>query len=334
MRMYSVRKAVLFLFASFLLGGPGNGLARDGQVPPLYQVGIVLFSQAFAPMVDGFREGMAQLGYREGGDLHIDVRNIDRDLSRVPGLLRAFQKKGYALVITTTTPVARVALAQTTDRKIPILFTLVASPLRSKLVESLRVPGGNASGISHIAFDTLPRRLILFKTAFPEIRRIAVFHSNRLPFLKGHVKEYLYPVAEELGIELVEFQVNDGYEFKAATAAITPGEIDGIFMLPDPLSVAMFDQLVRFSRNRRLPLMVADNALLARGGVMGYSPGFRDIGAQVAEMAGRVLQGADAGKLPVQNPQRISLLVSAREAQRLGLKPSDAILSQADQILR
>ncbi|HHH39341.1 MAG TPA: hypothetical protein ENK50_07190, partial [Sedimenticola sp.] len=310
--MNGAGRAGLACLLLLLVARPGWAAAGSGGDAPR-RVGLILFSQAFRPAAEGFREGMARLGYREGRELLLDVRDIGRDLEQVPGLIREFTRKGYDLVVTTTTPVARAALAQ--PRGPPLLFTMVASPLRSGLVSSLRVPGGRASGVSHIAFETLPRRLILFKTAFPSLRRVALFHSSRLPFLKGHIEEYLRPVANELKIELVDYPVNDTREFDACSAAIAPGEIDGIFMLPDPISVTMLEQLVRFSRERRLPLMVADNALLARGGVMGYSPDFHDIGVQVAGMADRVLRGAEVGRLPVQNPWKISLLVSVKEAR-------------------
>lgn len=67
---------------------------------------------------------------------------------------------------------------------------------------------------------------------------------------------------------------------------------------------------------------------------MGYSPNFYDIGLQAAEMVAAVLRGADIGRMPVQNPRRISLLVSLKEAARLGLSPARDVLIAADEIIR
>ncbi len=313
----------------------GAALAQDSPRPggpP--QIGVLLFHKGFQATIQGLRDGLRKQGYTVGENIHLDLRNINRDVSQVPALVQGFLDRGYDLIVTTTTPITRKVQQLTAHKSVPVIFTTVASPLHSEVVASLRNPGGNISGISHIAFEMLAKRLQLFKSAFPGLQRVALFYNYQEPFLKGHVEEFLLPVAIELGVELVQLDVTEpGQLEQYANAPVWQG-IDGILMLPDPLQVAMFDQLVALSRSRRLPLMVLDNALLARGGVMGYSPEFYDVGLQAAEMAVAVLRGADIGRMPVQNPSRISLRVSLREARRLDLLPSQDILIQADEIIR
>ena len=317
---------LLFFFVHLQIG-----LAAETGPKP-HKVGVLIFSQSFMPAYQGFKEGLERLGYTEGENIHFDVQVIDKEVSRVPELVSRFKEGRYDLILTTTTPVTRAVQSQ--NLRMSVIFTLVANPLRSELVASLKRPGGNISGISHIAFEILPRRLILFKTAFPDMRRVALFFNQKEAFLQGHVEQYLSGVAEELGVELVEIHIASGSELEALSQTLSRADFDGIFMRPDPGSVALLGQLNALARRERLPLMVVDNSLLAKAGVMGYSPGFHDVGVQAANMAHAVFQGADIGSLPVQNPDHIRLVVSMREVRRLGLTISEKILSQANEIIR
>lgn len=321
-----VRRIVLAVL--LLAALPGSSAAG----PP--RIGVLLYSSLFNPAFEGLRDGLLDLGIEEGRDVVFEVHDLEWKLESLPQLIQRFRQQPVSLLFTTTTPLTRQVQSLNRRDPLPVVFSMVASPLQSGLVASLRQPGGHTTGISHIAFETLPRRLILFKTAFPGMRRVALFFDPDEPFLKGQIDRNLRGAADDLGIELVELPVSGPDEMERLTARLTRKEIDGIFMLPDPRSVSMLDRLQQLASRERLPLMVVDNSLLARAGVMAYSPAFYQVGRQAAGIVASVLRGADAGSLPVQNPDLIKLVVSMKEADRLGLRPSDEILAQAGEIIR
>jgi len=80
--------------------------------------------------------------------------------------------------------------------------------------------------------------------------------------------------------------------------------------------------------------MVIDNILLQKGGVLGYSPDFAAVGEQAAIPVQHIFAGSPPGDIPVQNADRVRLVISLREAHRLGLEVSNAILMRADEVLR
>lgn len=321
----------LLLFVALML--TAVQAQADERRNPGPSVAVLLFDAGFQATAQGFEDRLRALGFRAGENLELDVHDLQRDLSRIPPLLEQLVGT-HDLVLTTTTPVVRRVQQHPAGSRLPLLFTLVASPLESRVVDSLVRPGSNVSGISHIAFELLSRRLQLFKTAFPEMEKVALFYNHQEQFLQGHVEKFLLPAAAELGIDLVSLDVVAVDQLQQYERDPVWEGIDGLLMLPDPLQVTMFDQLAALSRRHRLPLMVLDNHLLARGGVMGYSPDFYDVGSQAAEMAASILRGADISQMPVQNPRRVLLLVSVKEARRLDLSPSTDILMQADEIIR
>jgi len=67
---------------------------------------------------------------------------------------------------------------------------------------------------------------------------------------------------------------------------------------------------------------------------MGYSPDVYNVGFQAAGMAVQVFHGVKVGSLPVQNPDKIKLMVSLKEARALDLAISRDILRRADEVIR
>jgi putative ABC transport system substrate-binding protein len=297
-------------------------------------IGMIAFDTPFLAACKGLKAGMAEQGFVEGRDIVFSEYNVEKDKSRIPRLMEELATEKIDLVFTVTTPVVLRIRQPAEKHNIPIIFTVVADPVGAGLVSSLRHPE-TMSGISHIAFELVPRRLLLFKEAFPFLKKVAVFHDPAQKGLsRNNDNPELLAAANEAGVELVEFHIHNKEEMTRACAEITNRMVDGILMLPDTLTVAFFDQLVALSRREKLPMMVIDNMMLAKGGVMGYSPDFYDVGFQAAAMVKSVLDGVDPGNLPVQNPDKVKLEVSMKEVNRLGLAISPDFLIKADEIIR
>ncbi len=298
------------------------------------QIAMIAFDTPFLAACRGLRDGLAQLDLVEGRDVVLTEYNLENDQSRLSPLICELAAKKVDLVFAVTTPVALQVRDEAEKYNIPVIFTVVADPVGSGIVTSLRQPG-TMSGISHIAFELVPKRLLLFKDAFPGLRKVAVFYDpGQKGLSRNRDNHELMAAAREAGVELVEFHVRDKDQMIRACAAITGKIVDGIFMVPDTIATAFFDQMLELSRREKLPLMVIDNLLLAKGGVMGYSPDFYDVGFQAANMIRCVMSGIEPGKLPVQNPDQIKLVVSLKEINRLGLTISQEFLTGADEILR
>ena len=323
----------LLFFLAAVLSLPNTGRAAAGE-QPVKKVGVIVYGAPFLKSFDGFRAGLEAAGYREGVEVEYRVHNIKRRREKVPGLVQEFIRQRYDLILVVTTPVAQEVKKAVEGRKIPVLFTTVANPLESQIVTSLEKPGGNITGVSHIAFPLMMKRLQLFIEAFPALKKIGVFYNPEEMFLKNQLDRFLKLASTETQVEIVKIQVRNCREMEAACKQLSKAEVDGLFMVPDPLPMAMFGDLLSCSRREKLPLMVIDNTLLQKGGVMGYSPDVYAVGFQAAAMADRIFHGAAAGDLPVENPDQIKLVVSLKEAKALGLSISRDILRRADEVIR
>ncbi len=322
---------LLILAAAFLLPGLGEAAADEQSVK---KVGVIVYGTPFLKSFEGFRAGLEAAGYREGMEVEYSVHNINRHRERISELVQEFIQHHYDLILAVTTPVAQEVKKATKGQKIPVLFTTVANPLESQIVDSLEKPGSNISGVSHIAFPLMMKRLLLFVEAFPALKKIGVFYNPEEMFLENQLDRFLKLASTETQVEIVEIQVCNCREMETACKQLSKADVDGLFMVPDPLPMAMFGDLLSCSRREKLPLMVIDNTLLHKGGVMGYSPDVYAVGFQAAAMADRIFHGAAAGDLPVENPDQIKLVVSLKEARALGLSISRDILRRADEVIR
>lgn len=296
-------------------------------------IAVISFDTHFLDAKRGLAAGLEQSGY--GADrVRYAVYDLKKDLSLVPGVVRELKQQHCDLIVTTTTPVVlAVKKAMLEVGAIPLLFTMVADPVGSRVVPSLQSPGDAITGISYNAFAMMPKRLELFREAFPDMENIAVFYDHSTAWLASPVRENILPAAQSLGFQVIQYDVRSKKDMVTVTQQLAPG-VEGLFMVPDPLNISFFGDLLDLSRKKKLPIMVIDNMLLKEGGVLGYSPSFYSIGLQAAGMAAKILNGTSPGRLSVQNANAIQLIVSLKEADRLALKLSDSLLSSADILLR
>jgi len=335
-----VRKRALkglswFTLLTLLL--PGISGAAGSPEMKVRQIGVIVYADPFLKSYEGLRAGLQNEGYKLDEEIIFKVHSVNGNTAKVAQLVREFSVDKVDLIYTVTTSVTQAVKACISENRIniPVVFTVVADPVGSKIVSSLRHPGTNITGISHVSKELLPQRLLLFKKAFPKIKRVAVFYDPDEEVSKSSFDQrYIHQAAQDSGVTMVVSRVHDRKELQDACQRFTVADIDSIFMLPDALSVASFKDFLQLSQRLKIPFMVIDNMLLQRGGVMGYSPDFFAVGVQAANLVEQVFKGISPGDIAVQNPEKVKLVVSLKEARKLGLEVSEEVLLQADEVLR
>ena len=135
----------------------------------------VLFGISFKlpvtqPFWAAFLEGLASLGYLEGQNLRIELREADGHYERLPDLAADLIKLQPAVLVGAALPATLALKAATTT--IPIVFTAADDPVKNGLVMSLRSPGGNATGINPMMNEVEGKRLSLLHELVPDASRV------------------------------------------------------------------------------------------------------------------------------------------------------------------
>ena len=298
-----------------------------------HRVPVVGFLMLSAPPNDnpaqGLRKGLRELGYVEGENIRIEYRYAHGKHEQLPSLARELADLKVDVIVTGAEPIARVI--QRTASTIPVVGVFFDNdPGASGLVQSLSHPGGNVTGISTLEADLVAKRLQLLREALPKVSKVAVFwdaYSKRQ--LEG-----LLPAGRSLGIELDSIELHAPYDFAAAFRAAKKRQAGAVAVLFSPVFFTQRAQLGRMALEAGLPTISQDDAWVVSGGLISYGPSVADTFARAAYYVDRLLKGAKAGELPIEQVSVLKLAVNLKTAKALGVTVSESVLLRADEIIR
>ena len=70
------------------------------------------------------------------------------------------------------------------------------------------------------------------------------------------------------------------------------------------------------------------------GGFISYGPGIAELLRHSAVFVDRILRGAKAGDIAIEQPTKFDLLVNLKTARTLGLTIPQAVLLRADEVIQ
>jgi putative ABC transport system substrate-binding protein len=310
-----------------MLGLTGLHAGAVAAVPRT--VGMVPFRAINAPVIEGFKAALREQGFIEGRDIQFEELPPTADLKQLEAALPELLARKPALLFVVTTPASQVVVRRAAPARVPVIFSPISDPVAAGLVPRLKRPGGGASGVR--LSPTNGMRLALLLRAAPQARRIY------LPYTRDDASalatlEQVRAVARELGAELLLRPLAADAPTTAATQQI-PAEAQAIFLPQDSRLEASIDDFVAAARQRGLPLSAPSLWQVERGALISYGFDLHDCGRQAGRMAAQVLAGKDAGELPIETAQN-RLWLNLRTARELGLELPEALLHQAQRIVR
>jgi putative tryptophan/tyrosine transport system substrate-binding protein len=206
-----------------LLGGAAAAwplAARGQQRGGMRRIGVFLPGAADDPeyqaRMEAFRQGLAELGWSDGGNVRIDARWGSGDADRY----RQYAAELVALapdVLVAATSVVAAALQRET-RSVPIVFVGAVDPVGVGLVASLARPGGNITGFTVFEYGLSPKWLALLKEIAPHVTRAAVIRDPTSGAASGMLGG-IQSVAPSLRVELSLIDTRDIGETERAVVA-------------------------------------------------------------------------------------------------------------------
>ncbi len=321
---YSLLLIVIsFAVSSLLLTACG-----DLPVQKTLTIGLVNYVSVLTPTIEGFKAGMAELGYVEGKNVtYIYHGIVGPDPQAIAGEVKNLLAQDVDMLFTVgnlPTVTAKRAVAGTDT---PVVFGSMMNPVEEGVVVSLRQPGGNVTGITNGPSAAKALEWLVMLT--PGARKVYVPYNPddniSVAFLAG-----LDKVPSQLGIKLVPHEVHSVEETVAAIENL-PEDIDAIFRIPSPTLDPKNNLLSQAAIKRGLPLgapIILDGAVL-----LTYAADFFEVGKQAARLAHQIRQGVTPADLPVETSE-FFLTINLKTADAIGLDIPDEILEQADTIIR
>jgi ABC-type uncharacterized transport system substrate-binding protein len=305
-------------------------LAAEAQpAAKVYGVGVVLQGGPYHAAVDGLRDGLKELGFEEGTQYVLHLRDVKGDLTAVGEAARNLEREKVDLIYAVATGVSLSVQRATT--KVPIVFYAGADPVEVGLVKSLARPGGRITGVHSRQADLIGKRLEILKEIVPTFHRVVTFYNPANPALRPGVT-MARVATRQLGIELVERHVRSVDELRAGLRGLKAGEVDAILVW-DAMVVSQTPLIVETAKTKKLPTMFFDRTSVAAGGLASYGTSYYGVGRQAAKYVHRVLSGISPADLPVERSDRFELVINLKTAKALGLTIPPSLLARADQVI-
>jgi putative ABC transport system substrate-binding protein len=278
-----------------------------------------------------FRRGLGQAGYSEGRNVAIEFRFADGDYTRLPSLATELARLPVNLIVAVGGPRAAQA-AKAVTASVPIVFIHGGDPVKLGLVQSLSRPGGNATGISFLTVDLMPKRFELLRVLLPNSKRVALMVNPNTPSAEDQVKG-AQAAALASGTQLLVARAGSEAEIDSAFATLAQGRPDALLIGTDALFGTRHKQFVALAARHSLPTVYEQRNAVVDGGLMSYGPSITEAYVQTGVYAGRLLAGARPQELPVLQPTKFELVINRGTARTLGLVIPQSLLLRVDEVI-
>ncbi len=316
---------------ALLLSGCGTS-----QQAKTYKVGVLSGLNYVAAITDGFKAGMAELGYVEGKNITYDVQTTDFDVATYQTILKKFIADDVDLIFVFPTEATLEAKAATKGTDIPVVFSFAFTEGMG-IIDSVRQPGGNITGVRYPGVDITLKRFELFRELLPNAKRIWVPYQRGYPIVAPQL-EALRPLAQAAGLTLIEFPADNAAELQAELDARSAAEnvgMDAILFLVEPLAVTpdAFAVMAKFAYEHKIPFGGVYETVGDYSSIYGVNVDPVVCGRLAAPLADKVFKGIPAGTIPAVTPENL-IQINYKVAQQFGLNVPESLLKQANEIIK
>jgi putative ABC transport system substrate-binding protein len=224
-----------------------------------------------------------------------------------------------------------VFAAAKATKEIPIVMHIGVDPVEAGLVSSLSRPGGNLTGVATQSTGLNSKRLQLLKELNPALASVGVV-------LAPNVGNSVYRRDSEAAARALNLRVRFGEarspeDLDAVLAGLAKAGVGAFYVTPSSMLQAHSARVVEAIGKHRLPAVYGAERYVSAGGLMIYSASANKAFVRTAGYVDRILRGARAGELPIEQATDLDLTVNLRSAKTLGLTVPPSILVRADRVI-
>jgi putative ABC transport system substrate-binding protein len=319
-------------FITLLGGGAATAwpIAARGQ-QKLARIGFLRQAAPHEKQFEAFREGLRAAGYIEGQNIVIEQRYAAGAYERLGDFATELVGANVEVIVVDGTVAAKACKSATAT--IPVVFALAVDPVADGLAASFARPDGNLTGLTMAAGYALAgKRVELLKDMVENLSRVAVLSNPGNPPHVPYLRE-TERAATALSLAMRAFEVRGANDLPGAFAALAEWRADGLVTLTDGMLFSNRDRVVELASKSKLPAVYPEAEFVAAGGLASYGPSLPDLFRRAASYVDKILKGAKAGDLPIEQPTKFELAINLKTAQALGLAISREFQLRADEVI-
>ncbi|MEY2458065.1 MAG: hypothetical protein QOK06_3232 [Acidimicrobiaceae bacterium] len=278
----------------------------------------------WAPFVKAFEQGLRKKGWIDGYNIAIEYRWAEGQEDRYAKFAKEFVDSEVDVIVTSGTNA--VLAAKKATKSIPIVFAAAGDPVRTKLVKTLKRPGGNVTGLSNRATtDLAGQRIDQLLVVVPNMQRMAVIGNRRNRVIPLEIKK-VERSARARGIDTVIRDVRQAKDIAPAIKGLKSktakdkDKVDALFVCSDPFITTHQQIIHTAAAAANLPTMHAFSDYVDAGGFMSYGPDFHAMFAKAGGIVDQILRGKKPSEIPVKLQKGQKLAFNPHLARTLGVR--------------
>jgi putative ABC transport system substrate-binding protein len=278
-----------------------------------------------------FQRGLAAAGFVEGQNVAIEYRWASGRNEDLPAMAADLVRRQVS-VITTPGSTAAAVVAKAATTTIPVVFSSGTDPVALGLVDSLRRPGGNVTGITSLNAELASKRLGLLRELVPKASRYFTLVKPTSELAAPFVRD-LQDAAASPGIAVEVLNADTAGEIDAAFAGIprTPG--NAMVFGPEGFFYIYRTRIAELALRGGLPTIFDVRDYVDAGGLASYGSDYFELMELTGNYVARVLHGARPADLPVQQASKFEFVINRKTARALGIEMSPTVLATVDDVI-
>jgi putative ABC transport system substrate-binding protein len=278
-----------------------------------------------------FLDGLREHGYVPGKNIEIVYRSAQNAEDFMDDVAQELVAEKVDLIVVSGA-LATLAAKKATS-SIPIVIQALGDPVGAGAVRSLSRPEGNVTGVSFLSTELAGKRIQLIKDLVPAAKRIAVLWDERNSNSRAESAATV-EAAKGIGLRVEPIEVHADADLRRRLGELRTSRPDALYVVFEGGLVANNrTYLAQFALQERIPLVSGWSFVTEAGGLVSYAPDIPAMFRRSASYVDRILKGAKPRDLPIEQAQRVELVVNVRTAKALGITLPQSVLVRADRVL-
>jgi putative tryptophan/tyrosine transport system substrate-binding protein len=327
------RRAFIALLGGAAVAASGSARAQQNRVR---RIGVLMgYAEADSDTqarMAAFRNGLDQLGWKDGRNIQITFRFGVGEMDRVREFAKQLIDLNPDVIVCETTPTLKVLAQQTAT--LPIVFVSVADPVNNGYVADLAHPGGHITGFTNFEETMGGKWIELLKKIAPATTRVGViFNPDTAPGGGGFFVKSVEASAPSLAAKVISCPVHSDAEIESAVVDLGREPGGGLIVMLDVFTAVHRPTIISQALANRVPTIFPWRFGATDGGLVSYGVDVADLHRRAAAYVDRILKGTKPADLPVQQPTKFELVINLKTAKALGIEVSPTLLATADEII-
>ena len=327
--MHHRRKLIGALGAATLHASFG-AIAQTAPTAPRIALVIAGSMRTQSDRVNAFRNRLRELGYIEGKNLTLDIRELDGKFDQLPKMMAEIVATKPNVIVTHGAAATRAAKAATAT--IPIVLAIIGDPVKEGFAASLAHPGGSFTGNTMILGLSSQKTVEILHEMVPSAKRVGLLIDTAVPTYQID-KKLFEEAAATRRLTPVYLHASSLQELPNAFASAVAQRVDMVVVESVALYASDPKLIVDLAARHRLPTIYSVDSFVPAGALVVYGYNTARFFANAAVFVDRILKGRKPAELPFEQPTTFEMVVNMKTAKSLGLKIPQTVLLRADRVI-